>query len=336
MGGMQPNRYGFVPFVHALSGWGKKSSTGDPADLIVGRLRHVKDMILRKTAIVSSFDNIIYSMGQPILVFELASTAAEYPKDFEQGFEFGFGKGIKLPFGVTMNPFKAAVISTDMFQYAASIDGELEMVDPRVLSGVPVGESGRQQIDAGTSAMMEFRDLIENVQNQFATGMGIALQEIKKLWKFGLSPSDIKEEDIPDNYECIFEFKEADSVGQQMKSQQGSKLWAQGEISLQKNLTDFKGWTQDEADDDMVLRLVENFMRHPIIEEVRAREGAERLGLAKYLDMAKEQAKQVGKQQEGLNSPTDMKRLMGETETQLGTEMSDESNLRNEPRLPPL
>ena len=58
--GPQENIYKFVPFVNCLAGFGRKSGSGEPADLVVGRLRKVRDLLIRECAITSSIDSIYY------------------------------------------------------------------------------------------------------------------------------------------------------------------------------------------------------------------------------------------------------------------------------------
>uniref|UniRef100_A0A6M3KBM6 Uncharacterized protein n=1 Tax=viral metagenome TaxID=1070528 RepID=A0A6M3KBM6_9ZZZZ len=50
------NPYGFVPFVHKLSGLGTEDAQGRMERLIVGRLKFSRDTLRRETAIISSLD----------------------------------------------------------------------------------------------------------------------------------------------------------------------------------------------------------------------------------------------------------------------------------------
>ena len=56
---VEPNYLGFVPFVHGYSGFGKKSSDGDPATLAVGRLRKIRGRLKEECEIESRVDSII-------------------------------------------------------------------------------------------------------------------------------------------------------------------------------------------------------------------------------------------------------------------------------------
>ena len=85
--GIQPNIYGFVPFVHSYSGFGEGSPDGDPASLAVGRLTKVHDLIAEYTAIRSVIDHLTYKYAYPPIDLEYDPQIWTPPKDFAKEYD---------------------------------------------------------------------------------------------------------------------------------------------------------------------------------------------------------------------------------------------------------
>jgi len=63
---IEPILGGFVPFVHGYSGFGRKTASGDPSTLAVGRLRKIRGRLKEECEIESRIDSIIGLFANPI------------------------------------------------------------------------------------------------------------------------------------------------------------------------------------------------------------------------------------------------------------------------------
>ena len=335
-GGIQPNIYGFPPFIHATSGFGCQTALGEPSDLIVGRLRKCQDLLVRDSAIASSIDGIIYLMGQPQHMFECV-VDQQYPDDMLEGKEFGLGKAILLPYGVKHVDYLGMQPTPQMFQWYENIQRALEWEDPRVLVGLPEGTSGRQQEMTATSAMTRYEALVENVEAQFTTGVNKALQMIKKIP--GLLPEGISGDDITDGY--YVQLKAEDEASDERRATLGSRLYQnpKQEIDLMTNLVKYQGKTVEEAREIVTNIMVDMVtFQNPEWAAIAGQAAADEMGMEKYLQSIRERGQSAVNQQQGLqqpSSPSAMQRATGEVMTPMGREMIDEALRSKGGRRPP-
>ena len=331
---IQENLYGFPPFIHATSGFGYQSSTGEPADLIVGRLRKVRDLLIRLTAITSSIDAVIYLMAQPHTDFR-TTVDRVYGKEAFTDYERGLATYNVLPYGVEPVPSPPVPQLGDLFRYLAVIESSLEREDPRVLAGIPAGTSGRQQDIVGASAMMRYETVAENIEAQFSTGIDMSLQMLKAVP--GLMPDEIKETDIDTGY--YIKLKAEDPLDIERKATLGSRLYAQKEIDLMTNLVEYQGKTPDRGKEIITNILVDLVtINNPLWAEMAGEAAAEEMGMEKYLEEIKQRTARQTQQQQGLQappSPSEMQRVTGEVMTPEGREMIDEALRTKGGRRPP-
>ncbi len=333
-GGIQDNIYGFVNFIHTTSGFGGQSSSGEPSDLIVGRLRNCRSLLERYTALTSSIDSRFYLLGSPNFIAETTEDKV-IPADAFEAFEFGPGKVNILPYGVRIAKGLDADPSPQMFAYYDRLEKALDWELPEVLSGIPAGTSGRQDINAGQSAMSLYAALAQNVQSQFTTAINKSLEILKKVPT--LMPEGIKESEIDGEYYVQLR---ADTVlDAERQATLGSRLYQQGEIDLMTNLVKYQGKTPDEAKDIVTNKMVDDVtFKNPLWAQMAGMAAAEEMGMEKYLDYVKQQAMNVNQQQTGLQqpqSPTAQTRAMGEVMTPQGHEMIDEALRTKGARRPP-
>jgi len=333
MDGIQPNIFGFVPYVHAVSGFGSLSEDGDPASLIIGRLRKSRDKLVRDCAISSTIDAIIYLMGQPQTDFRITDKNVLPSPTMIQDYEIGLGRGNIVPSYLEVLPKNNAVIPDWMFQHQMNIKGDLREETPPVLQGLPSGYSGRQQDMAGSSAMQRYMTVVENIENQFSTGFSMALKlingKVPGLMEAVQETYNIKKGDIGSDYNISIKLRAPDELADMQKSTQGSRDFQGGEIDLLTNLVRYKGYTFDEAKEIIVRRMVDDVtFLDPTFRQVVGIKSAERFGLEDEIQKVQEMNAGMADQQAGLQSipsPSVKQRRMGETATPLGREMVDES-----------
>ncbi len=331
------NPYGFVPWVHSLSGFGKTSSEGEPAEMIVGRLRKVRDTLVRECAITSSIDAQIYLMGQPQHDFETDPGVEVTPEQIES-YTVGLGVVNVLPPGVKRVKADTPQPTAEMFQHLYNTRSELEREDPSVMSGSPVGTSGRQQEGAAASAMRRYDTIVENVENQFATIFSMGLRIMDKIPAFPL-PNGVNKNDIDKNYEVSVKLKAADPLDDDRKATLGSRLVSQGEIDIKTNLVQYKGYTEDEAERIITQILIDKVtLQSPEIAELLGMRAAEKSGMSEDLMALRIKRQMMEQQQSGLSeapSATEQQRRSGQIESPLSRETIDRALTQRGARNPP-
>lgn len=319
------NPYGFVPFVHKLAGFGSEGYEGKMEELVVGRLRFSRDTLRRECAIISSMDYAIHSFSNRS--FDVQGTEMHpVPADFWKNYLSGVGLGHTLPTGVTVTRSVEALPELQLFQYLATINLQLELEDPLVTEGIPIGTSGRQQSMTLASALLRYSTIIENTNNAFSTLLGMGLRIIDKIP--GQLPSELKREDLNENYEITVELKASDPLEDDRKATLGSRLVSQGEIDMTTNLIEFKGYTEERAKQIMINTLRDKVLfQSPDVAELIGLRAAEKSGMAGDLQLLRERRQLVEKGQgiEDTVSPTEQQRRAGETKTGEGFDLIDTS-----------
>lgn len=324
---IQENIYHFVPFIHSLSGFGKSSPEGKLEELIVGRLRKVRDILTEECAMTSDIDSIMHLYANKRIDFRITDPNTSLSDDFPEQYDMGPGVGNIIPYGVELKEAITMLPSAEAFQHLYSIRAQLEREDPLVMAGLPVGSSGRQQDIAGMSAMRRYDTILENTEYAFAAALGLGLRMIEKMP--GLYPSELNKDDINKYYECSIKLRAADPIEDDRKATLGSRLYQQGEIDLRTNLVLYQGYSQEDAEDIITQILVDKVtLQSPDIAELIGLRAAEKSGMAEDLEIIKARRQQLEAQQKGLTEapmPTEAGRRTGEVETPMGREMIDEA-----------
>lgn len=333
------NVYGFVPFIHKLSGFGSLSPDGKLEDLIVGRLRYSRERLERECAIVSSIDWVIHNFANRS--FDAMITQPNVDEGvfetLEENYKVGTGLMHKIPYGVEVKSAVSELPEPQIFAYLAAVKNEIDKEDPLVMAGIPIGESGRQQDMTQIAALRRYDTVVENTEYAFGQALGMALKICEIVP--GLYPSeDIPKEAIDGNYQVTVKLKAADPLENDRKATLGSRMLAQGEIDPITNLVEFKGYTLEKA--HQIMRDILKWkvlLFSPDVAELIGLRAAEQSGMAEQLQMLKMRRQQIEKRGAlgEVPSPTMQNRMAGETKTPGGMEMIDMALSQKGARKPP-
>jgi len=334
-GGIQENIYGFVPFIRKYSGFGRRSPTGELADLIVSDIRMSRDLIREECVTRSNRNSIefLYAhRGKTIIspgevdkkAFEEATWGAYSVKIFEN-----------VPQGTEIKDDEVHEVPPEMQAHLANVRAEIAQRNPFIMAGYPLGASGRQQDLSSIAAMRRYDTVIENTENATATAIEKAIEICRKVP--GLKPDGLKEGDLDATFRCKVILKAKDPVEDDRKATLGSRLVAAGEIDPITNLTEFKGYTEEKAKEIMVDILKWRvLLNNPDIAELIGLRAAQKSGMLEYLQGLRQRRQQL--QQQGIGeapTQTEMGRRLGETQTETGREMGEMSLESRGARKPP-
>jgi len=282
-GGIQPNIYGFVPFVRKYSGFGRRSPDGELANLIVSDIRFSRDKLKEeciKGSNIASIENIF--AHKPKTLFTPGEINKEQFKEFEWG-AYAANVLENVPAGTTFVDDKYLAPPPEMYISYANVKAELMQRYPFTMAGFPSGSSGRQQDLSSLSAMKRYDTVIENTENAWATALKMAWSIYKTVPT--LKPSDISKELLEAEFDIEVELKEKDPIEADRKSLSGRTMVQMGQLSLRSNLVNYQGLTQDEADDEIDQILAERYMfQSPDIAELMQVRAAEKSGMSEDLE----------------------------------------------------
>ncbi len=340
-GGIQPNIYKRVPFVHKYSGFGIRAPDGQLSKLIVSGLKMARDLLREECAIRSDIASIMHLYAQPGIDMIRKQDTDLNADDLRENYDLGPGQVNILPPGVTPTPRTVMLPSAEAFQYHRDIITRLEMMNPFIVAGFPFGSSGRQDDRAMMTAMHRFDTVIENTENAFATALEIGFEIariVPTLWgAIGLLGKD-KDATI----EIDVKLRASDLAEKDRLATLGERLWngGDGSIDLRTNLTQYKNYTDDEAEDIIANLLVDKLtLFNPQVAQVMAMVFAQESGMQRWLEMAQQQQimqEQTGTAPQGAlaqpQTPTDQLRAQGEA---VNLDMVDQSLQNRGARTPP-
>jgi len=273
-----PNPYGKAPFVRKVSGWGTESPDGDPEDSVVGILRNSREILRRLCATASDKDWIMHNFANRSIDVQPIDDTHNVPKNFRDAYTVASGIVHELPYGITVTRAVEELPEIQYFQYENELRAQLAELTPASLSGGPVGGSGRQQDISVGIAMKNFEEQVRRTEDAFSTAFSMALEMCDKIPN--LRPDVLNKSDLNGNYDIIVSLEAEDPIEQDRLRTLGSRLYQQGEIDLETNLTKYQGYTQEEAKRIMAKILVDNVTRNnPIIGELMGRRLAREAGM---------------------------------------------------------
>ncbi len=325
--GIQSNSFGFVPFVHKLSGFGTDSPESKPEELVVGRLRFSRDSLRRDCALISSTDTAIHRFANRSLDVQPVDDMHEIPSNFAEGYEIGDGLIHNIPAGLKIGRAEELLPEQSVFQYLGKVAQDLEIDDPSVLSGMPAGESGRQQDMSQSSSLARYGTIVENAENAFATAIGMGLRMIDTIPR--LKPDSLKSVDLDGNYDVSVKLKAADTLSDERKATLGSRMLAQNEIDPITNLVEFKGFTKEQAEEITIQKYAYRIIEtNPDIAALIGWRAIQKSRMAEDIQQFKQQRQAMGKvqPQQGMTEQpgnTEMQRRSGETQTPEGFQAID-------------
>lgn len=333
------NLYGIVPFVHKLSGFGKSSPEGKMEDLIVGRLRKVRDLLQRECAIISDIDSTFHLFANRSIDVQPVDDQHEVPDGFAEKYEMGPGLVHEIPHGLTVTRSVEVLPEPEVFQYVYRISQELEEEDPLVMAGTAVGSTGRQQGMTMASALRRYDTIVENTEYAFATAISIGLQMCDRIPTLCPDEFGMSKEDINKSYAVDVALKAEDPIESDRKATLGSRLYQQGEIDIRTNLVKYQNYTEEEAEEIITSMMVDKvIMGSPDIAELIGLKAAEKLGITDEIRALQERRKQAEKRVSALGqitSPSEMTQRTGEVNSPMGREMIDEALANRGQRVAP-
>jgi len=328
--GIQENVLGFVPFTHSYSGFGEADPDGDPKHLAVGRITKIKGLIDEYTAIRSVIDDLTFKYSHPPMDLLYDPTVGTPSKDIGQEYDRSPGAFNTVPILGSQGALKKGVDllpDAQLFNYLFKIDADIQQEDPLALVGQALGTSGRQDDIAQTASLRRYDTVVENTAHSFATGLGLVMRMIDKVPM--LKPSNIRKTDINGYYTCAIELKAEDPIDLDRLRTLGSRLWQAGEIDLKTNLITYQGYDEEEADNIIAARLVDNVtLNNPIIAQLMGQQLAKEAGFDQ--EFAALQALE-----EGQTPQNQQAARPSEVVTETGREQSDMSLVQGGQRRAP-
>ena len=337
--GIQKNLYGFAPFIRKYSGFGRESQDGELSSLIVGDLRHSRDLIkeecIFRSDIVSSHALFAH---KPIIV----TTPGVINEDDIKRLDLGaYGGSVinRWPPGSKFEDLNFDLYSPQAYQYLQQIRAELNARCPYLMAGFPVGENARQQIEAQSAAGKRYATIVENTEHAFSIAIKKAFDICKEIPS--LRPDILHKEDLDIDFAIKVSLQASDPVEEDRKITLGDRLWNQGNgaIDLETFHTKFLGFTLEESSNIIDKMMADNLMLYdPAIKAVWGTAAAEEMGYGDLLEKAQQMRMGLEEQQKGLreNPPaTTTERVKGEVKTPVGRGMMDMALSNRGQRKPP-
>ncbi len=311
---VQPNVFGFVPFVHFYSGYGKTSYDAKPEDKAVGRLSRqgVRSRLVEECEIESRIDSIIGLWANPFVMFERTVEGIEIDEEEVRKIPVVPGYNVILPFGVKATLTQGAAPSAETFHHLNKIQAALGLEVPPVASGQASSSrsSGRLEDILGYQFARKHVKLTHNIERALEVTLAMCLRTVEKI--SGMLPltvetekiengrkvskeEEVTKEDIDNYYTCKVELKADKDIEDDRNIMLGQKLVDGGRISWRTFLIKYMGYTEDESDDEINESLCEKIMlTNPAIADVVARESLERQGLQRLIKELDAQAQAQG------------------------------------------
>jgi hypothetical protein len=278
---LQKNIFGFVPFVHCYSSFGKNSPEGKPESLVVGRIRKIRGKLRHKCEFTSRLSSNIALYTNPVVKVEQAvENAGEAPT--EEELDFGPGKVIVIPYGWRAEIYQGEVPSAETFAYLNRLDYELGLEVPPAAMGMASTSraTGRQEDIYLEVYRGKYRIFLANIERALARALGLGLRIVEyqlknfpKTTKITLRSTYVEEgkevikeellaaEDIDGDYGCKVEFKPDKELIQDRKIMLYRTLAGEGRVSWKTMLMEGMGYSEDEAEDEIDETLAESAWR---------------------------------------------------------------------------
>lgn len=280
--GLQPNIFGFTPFSHCKSGFGKRSPEGKPETQVVGRLRKIRNTLTEQCETQSRINSQIALFTDPVISIDpdpnWAGQTPQLPDDIEKTIVFAPGKIITGIPGWTKTIFQGVVPGPQMYNHLYMINAQLGLETPNVALGLPstARATGRQE----NIYVEEYRRKYKAFKNNLAKALAIALsmglrivewrlKEFPKTTKITVKAKEFKggkevvkeelltAEDIDGCYDCRVVFKEEDTTAQDREFTKYERTTGQGRTSWKALLVKGMGYTNDEAEEEIDETLAE-------------------------------------------------------------------------------
>lgn len=317
-GGLKTNILKFCPFVHFYAGFGKRSPSGEPETLAVGRLRKIRNILVEECEVESRIDSIIALYANPIVQIEqIALDAGEADLEQLKKMVIGPGQTVVTPFGYKQTIYTPEVATAQLFAHLGSIKQRLGLEDPPLLSGAGYARaSGRQEDIEYGIVQKKHAKLVQNLEMALSLTLGRVLQVLDTVPQalpitvIGETTQDgervvkedtINKEDIDGYYECTVKLNPEEAVENDRNFMKHRILVNEGRESWKRFIVEGMGKTEDEADEIIAETLAEQAVRDdPMMRAARTQEALERMGMQRFIKKAQEDTEMQRRLQEGL------------------------------------
>ncbi len=311
---VQPNIFGFVPFVHFYSGFGKSTPDARPEDKAVGRLTKigVRSMLVDECEVNSQLGSIIALHANPYVLVEIVDPDAEIDPEEIGKLPVLPGTTFVTPYGTKATIVQGTQPGAEIFHRLDKIQAKLGLEVPPITSGVASGPrtSGRLEDILGSYWKRKNVRMTHNSERGMEMAFGLSLRALEKIP--GLLPLSIRaakfdgdidvdkeitvtKDDIDGYYACKVELRPDKEIEEDRNVILGDKLVAAGRISWKRFLIQYMGYTTDEAENEINEVLAEKIMlTNPVIADIVGREALEKQGLQRYVDEMDAKAKMEG------------------------------------------
>ena len=319
------NPYGFTPFIRKYSGFGRRSPDGELAELIVGDIRFSRDLIKQECITRSNIASIEHIFAhRPKTIMSPGQLTAEKLQALSWG-AYDLNIIDNVPEGTKFLEEQFPAVPPEMYQNLANIRAELAQRNPFIMSGLPLGSSGRQQSLTETAAGRRYATVLENTEVQWATATHMALVITARIP--GLAPSGLSESELLGDYRVSVRLAAKDPVEEDRKANLGSSLYERKQIDLHTNLTEYQGRTDDQANDIEDNLLAEAVLSSEAVIAILGQQVIEEAGMADQL-VALEESNALAEKTSGTNPRP------SEVQTERGREELDNLNQRPTRRGP--
>lgn len=337
---IQKNILKFVPFGHCYAGFGMSSPDGKPESLVISRLTRVRDRLLQQCTVDSDITSSIHQLTFPylnLILPENTKAAGDIKEKYKMG-PRAFNI-LYLPDGAKLQKGEILPPSAEVFQHSERIERYLTEDDPLVLGGVRTGESSGRQTDIlGSWASKRYDKFVANIQGLFAIGLGMALRMVDTIPRT-YPKDDLHKNDINGNYTCEVLLKSDNPLDRERLIAQGSRLFANKQISHKRFLIDHYGMTDEQADEEITDILIDQAtIYNPMFSEMIGLEFAQERGLESRYDSIKKRRQQLEARLAGLGQTPTTPPAGGrspEVETPTGQEAYDMALAQRGQRMPP-
>ncbi len=317
IGGKKENKknvYGFTPFVHCYSGFGKKSSDGKPESLAVGRLRKIRDRLKEECEIESRIDSIISYYANPLMMIkQLDDVDRSAARKSMEDMVIGPGHNVIIPFGFDWALYTPPVAASELFQHLYQIRDALGMDIPPIMAGQASGPrtSGRLEDILTEHIERKYAVLIDNVELALAEILGMGLRLLSSIpqalpvksnatviedGKSVRIEEEITKDDIANCYDVVVKLNPEEAIQADRKIMLYDRLADKGRIGWRRFLIEGMGRTEDEADEIMAETIAEQAMlTDPALKQIMVEEAVEQIGGQRYLDKLKAETAETEK-----------------------------------------
>jgi len=350
--GINENVLGFVPFVHGYSGFGRMAEDGDPSSLVMGRLDKVRDLLIQECAINSDIDSTFHKFAHPKIDVFIPSDVEFDLEELRVNYSMKAGtfNALAVPKDTRIETGNKMLPSQEHMQHYYNIRARIGQEAPPIMSGLPSGSSGRQEDIMGYHYIRRYDSIVEATEISFAKILDMAREALVKIPNMlpitqflekpeGSKEVIIKEADIKLCSDTILELKAADPVEDDRKMMAGRALWKEKAIDWATFLTQYAGYTPDNADKIIKKTIAEQVvLQNPMILQLIAEKGIEQIGMKEEYDASKErlaQTEKVGAGSRGGEESRGGEPRTGNIKTEEGQEMVDMSLTQRGIRRPP-